>query len=484
MTERPPPARGPVAVVAGLLGLGLLVLAPHYGPHRDELYFAAAGQHLAWGYPDQPSLVALLARVSDTVAGHSLVALRVWSILAVCAVTVMTAAIARVLGGDRRAQVLAAVLTAAGALTVFLGHRLTTQTLSMTAWVALALIAATALAEDRPRLWLVAGLVAGVGLNGKHDVVVCLLGLFVGVAATREVRHHLRTVWWWAGGALALLLWLPDLLWQAQHDWPVFTLSADIRGEYGGVGGALLYVLQALLVFSPLMSLVWIAGLVALCRRAHWRSLRPLAWSFTVTFAFFLLTGGKAYYLAGAVPPLLAAGAVVLAERRHRLVAVGVVLVLSGAVAWPAGLPLLPPRTYAGSFYTAIDDDQLETIGWPQLVAGVRAALAPLPKGAVVFTGNYGEAGALEWYGVGAPVYSGHNGWADWGPPPDGAGPVVVIGYRGVPPGEDFLGCRQAGTVPAVDGADNEEHGGRIWVCTGPREPWSRLWPRLTHLDA
>ena len=203
-----------------------------------------------------------------------------------------------------------------------------------------------------------------------------------------------------------------------------------------------------------------------------------------VTFLFFLVTGGKAYYLAGAIPPLLAAGAVMVAQRRRRLVPLAVVLVLSAAFAWPAGLPLLPPRTYAASFYPAIDDSGLESIGWPELTAAVRRALAPLPKGAIVFTGNYGEAGALEWYGVPAKVYSGHNGWGDWGPPPDGAAPVVVLGYEHSSPSVDFRGCRVVGRVPTVDGADNEEHGQKIYVCAGPREPWSQEWPRLVHLDA
>ncbi len=172
----------------------------------------------------------------------------------------------------------------------------------------------------------------------------------------------------------------------------------------------------------------------------------------------------------------------VVVERFRRVVAVGVVLALSALVAWPAMVPVLPTRTYAASFYTAIDQDQLETIGWPEFVATVRTVLAPLPDSAVVFTGNYGEAGALEWYGVGAPVYSGHNGWGDWGPPPDGAGPVVVLGYDD--PSHDFTGCRQAATIPRVDGADNDEDGGPVFVCDAPREPWSKLWPRLVHLDA
>ena len=484
MESRPPYARTGVRLVAGAVLAFLVVLSERYGPHRDELYFVAAGRHLAWGYPDQPALVPLLARLSQDVAHHSLVLLRLPSALAVCATVVMSARLARLLGGERRAQVLAAAVVGTGALTMFLGHRLTTQTLSMAAWVGIALVAAHALVADRPRMWLLAGVVAGIGLNAKSDVVVCLLGLLVGVALTGAVRHHLRTPWFWAGGAVAALLWLPDLVWQARHGWPVFTLSSQIHADHGGFGGALLYLAQSLLVFSPLMSLVWIAGLVALLRRTAWVTVRPLAWMFVVTYVFFLLTGGKAYYLAGAVPPLLAAGCVLLAQRWRRVVPAGVVLALSAAFAWPAGLPLLPPSTYAGSFYPAIDGDQLETIGWPQLADGVRRALAPLPRGAVVFTANYGEAGALEWYGVDAPVYSGHNAFGEWGPPPDGAAPVVVVGSpdRGIDAG--FAGCREVGAVPTVDGADNQEHGTPIRVCRGARPSWSRAWPGLVHLDA
>jgi hypothetical protein len=283
---------------------------------------------------------------------------------------------------------------------------------------------------------------------------------------------------------VALALWLPNLVWQATHGWPVFTLSADISAEYGGLAGALEFALLGLLVFSPLMAVVWLWGLHGLLRREEWAILRPLGWVFVVTFVFFLVTGGKAYYLAGAVPPLLAAGCVLLAQRLRHVVLLGTALALSAVVAWPAGLPVLPPATYAGSFYPSIDEDQLETIGWPELTDTVRGVLDDLPEGTVVFTGDYGEAGALEWYDVGARVYSGHNGYGAWGPPPDGAAPVVVLGYGDRSPSRDFTGCRRAATVPRVDGADNEEAGGPVWVCAGPRQRWSQLWPGLVHLDA
>jgi 4-amino-4-deoxy-L-arabinose transferase-like glycosyltransferase len=482
VTSRPPLARGPVAVVALVVGAALLAMAPFYGPHRDELYFSSAGDRLAWGYPDQPSLVALLARVANETHRHDLVLLRVPSLLAACLLVVLAALTARLCGGDRRAQVLAAVVTGTSVVVIAVGHRLTTQTFDMVAWSALALVAGHALRDERPRLWLLAGVIAGVGLNAKHDVAVALLGILVGIALTRPVRWHLRSPWLWLGGVVALALWLPNLLWQAAHGWPVFELSADIADEYGGIGGTVEYLLISLVMFSPLMTVVWLAGLRGLFRREEWRLLRPIAWMFVVTFVFFLFTHGKAYYLAGAVLPLLAAGCVVAAERFRRLVAVGVVLALSALVAWPAMVPVLPTRTYATSFYTAIDQDQLETIGWPEFVATVRTALAPLPDSAVVLTGNYGEAGALEWYGVRAPVYSGHNGWGDWGPPPDDAGPVVVVGYRD--PARFFTGCRQVATIPRVDGADNDEDRGPVFVCAAPREPWTELWPRLVHLDA
>jgi Dolichyl-phosphate-mannose-protein mannosyltransferase len=471
-----------VLVVVGLLAATLLAMTPFYGPHRDELYFSSAGDRLAWGYPDQPSLVAFLARVSNEIDPHDLVLLRIPSLVAVCVVVVLAARFARLLGGDVRAQVLTAVTTTTSAVIIAVGHRLTTQTFDILAWTAIALIAGHALLDDRPRLWLAAGVVAGIGLNAKHDVAVCLFGVLLGIALTPGVRHHLRSPWLWLGGLVALVLWLPNLLWQAHHDWPVFALSADIRDEYGGIGGVIEYVVLTLIMFSPIMTVVWAGGLVGMLRRTEWRAVRPVAWMFVVTFVFYLVSGGKAYYLSGAIVPLLAAGCVVAAERFRRTVVVGVVLALSAMVAWPSLVPVLPPRTYAASFYTALDEDQLETIGWPEFVATVRTALAPLPDNAVVFTGNYGEAGALEWYGVGAPVFSGHNGWGDWGPPPDGAAPVVVVGYQD--PGRHFTGCRQVATIPRVDDADNDEDGGPVFVCDAPRKPWSKIWPDLVHLDA
>ena len=286
---------------------------------------------------------------------------------------------------------------------------------------------------------------------------------------------------------LALLLWLPNLVWQQAHGWPVLDFSADIADEYGGVAGRVDLVTEALLMFSPLIAVVWVVGLVQLFRRPAWAKARPVAFAFVTVLVVFLVSGGKGYYLAGLIPPLVAAGCVVLVERwsARRAAVAGVVLALSAIVAWPAVVPVLPADTYAASPFPDINEDQLETIGWPQYAAQVRAVVDDLSpeqrRTAVVFTQNYGEAGALQWYDVGLPVYSGHNGWRAWGPPADDALPVVVVS-TGSPTG--FEGCEQRATLHNDEGADNEESGAGVWICAGPRGSWSEAWDDLVHYDA
>jgi hypothetical protein len=474
--------------VVAALSILLLILINRYGPHRDELYFVSAGQRLAWGYPDQPVFTPLLARLATELAPHNLLALRLPSLIAAALIVVCAVAFARLLGGGRAAQVLTGCILAASVITVTLGHRLSTATFDTLAWSAVLLMVGHALLDDRPRLWLVAGLLAGLGLNNKTAVVVLLFALFVGVLVVPACRAQLRTAYPWLGGLIAILLWLPNLLWQARNGWPVLGLGADIAEEYGGIGGRLGLLAQALAMFSPLIAIVWIYGLVRLFREPAWAKLRPIGVAFLVATVVFLIAGGKGYYLAGAIVPLVAAGCTALAARwsARRLVIAGVVLAVSAAVAWPAFIPVLPVGTYASSFYPALDTDQLETIGWPEFVDSVRATVESLPAEqqatAVVFTRNYGEAGALEWYGLGRPVFSGHNAFGAWGPPTEGARPVIVIGLTD--PATSFADCRVAAMINNAANAENEERGRPIWVCSAPLGSWAEQWPRLIHLDA
>ena len=486
MTRHPYAVRE-VGLVVGLQAVALLALSPFYGPHRDEMYFVVSGHHPAWGYPDQPSFTPLLAALMDTIAPSHLLVLRIPSVLAVVGVALLAVQAARLLGAARAGQVLTAVAVAFSALVPGVGHLMSTATFDLLFWTAILVVVAQALVDDRPRLWLLAGALAGVGLNNKHAVAFCLLGVLIGVAIVRGTRPVLRTRWPWLGGLLALAMWVPNLVWQAQHGWPVLDLSADIADEYGGLDGRIAMVVEALVMFSPVIGVVWVLGLVQLLRRPEWARVRPLAWAFLVVLDVFLLTGGKGYYLAGLVPPLVAAGCTFLAARwsTRAVVLTGAAFVLSSAVAYPAVVPVLPESSYAGSFWADANDVQGDTVGWPEYTDQVRAVvdgLSPEQRAhAVIFTTNYGEAGAMRWYDVGLPAYSGHNGYRSWGPPPEDASPVVLV--LEIPP-DEFEGCELKDRLRNDSGTDNEEVGAGVWVCDGPVGGWRAAWPRLVHYNA
>lgn len=482
--ERHPFAWRPVLAVAVAQLAVLLALAGRYGPHRDELYFVSAGRRLAWGYPDQPPLTPLIARLADLVAPGSVFALHVVPAVMVAGVVVMTALTARELGAGPSAQVLSAVVIATGAGLATVGHMLSTTTTDTTIWVAIVLLVVRVLVRDWQRGWLAVGLVAGVGLLDKHLVAFLVGAIVVGVAATQRTRHHLRSPWAWAGVAIAVALWAPNLVWQAAHGWPQLELAADIKDEYLTPGERVRFVVLLVILVSPVAVALWGYGWRRLVRAPELTPVRPLAWAFALLAVGFFATGGKAYYLLGVLPVLLAAGADGLCRSwgTARVRRAGWVLAGAGLVAVPVVLPVLPVQTYADAGLTDISEDQAEMIGWPALVATVHDAVEG--SGAeLVVTGNYGEAGALEFYGSSAPVYSGHNGFADWGPPPEAlAGPVVVIGWGTDP--EWAQGCREVARVDNGLGVENEEQGGAVLVCDGPRGTWAEAWEQVRHLSA
>ena len=148
-------------------------------------------------------------------------------------------------------------------------------------------------------------------------------------------------------------------------------------------------------------------------------------------------------------------------------------------------LPILPAdRTDP---VVAVNPDAGETVGWRELVEQVASVTDELPAAdrPIILTSNYGEAGAIDRYrselGL-PPAYSGHNGYWEWGPPPESRGPVVLVGYRNPRVLAAFWDCQLAAKIENRAGVDNDENGAPIWACAGVREPWPWLWPRLRRL--
>lgn len=489
-----PYAWRPVSVTAGLLLASLLALAGRYGYHRDELYYLAAGRRLDWGYDDQPPLVVAIARLMDELAPDSLLALRTPSALLAAASVLLVAAIARELGRDRRAQVIAAVATAVAPIVVFTGHILSTTTVDFALGALLGWLLARWIRTRGDRLLLLAGVVTGIGLLNKATFALLVAVLLAAVLLTGP-RELFRRPALWLGAAVALAAWTPYLLWQNSHGWPQLDMADAIRADEPGGGRILLLPMQFVLLGIPIVA-VAVAGLVRLLRTPQARPFRCLGVAYLLLVAVYLVLGGQIYYPTNGAPALIAAGAVAtvgwLARGTTRVrvtawwAAAGLTLVATIGL----GLPIYPASVLSATPQPAVVPDSAETVGWPGFVETVAAVYASLPEperaDAVIFTSNYGEAGAIERYGPehGLPApYSGHNAYWRWGPPPDQpAGPVIVVGD--VP--ADVFDCGSLTLAATHDNGldvENEEQGMPVRVCRDKGDSWSRLWPRLRHLS-
>jgi hypothetical protein len=474
--------------VGGALAVVLVSLGGRYGYYRDELYYVLCGRHPAWGYPDQPPLTPVLARLTTEIGNGSLTIFRLPCAVAMVTVAVVAGLIARELGGERFAQLLAAIACATGMIVLLAGHVLVTLTIDLPVWVVTSWLVVRLLRTRDERLWLAIGVVTAVGLLNKQLPLVFLLGLGVGMLLSPAARPLLLSRWMLLGGLVAAVAWAPVLAWQAGNGWPQFTLAREIGRSAGGLDARVGFLVVQLMLFSLGATYLWMTGLLRLWRDPRWRVYRPLAWAWVVVMVFFLLTGAQIHYAAGTYPVLIAAGAVAIERRlRARLIAL-VAVCVTALLTVPATLPVLSPTALAASPWAGLGQIQLDSVGWPGFVEQVAAAYRSIPAAqradAVIFTANYAEAGAIDMYGPDLglpPAYSGHNALAAWGPPASATAFVVVV-WDEEPPDAFFSGCRMVGQVQGPVG-NQETDRASISVCAGPKGGWTAVWPSLSHLD-
>ena len=467
----------PVFAVAGVVTVVLTALSGRYGYHRDELYFMVAGQHLDWGYVDQPPLTPLLARISTEVFGNTPMGLRVVSTIASAITVVVVALIAREFGSSRQGQVLAAICAAVSGFLIGVGHLVSTATYDLLAWMLIALFAIKLLRTNDGRWWLALGLTTGIALENKFLVVLPVGALLVSLVIVGP-RQVLRSWWLPAGVALAGIVALPNVLWQFQHDWPQLTVAGGIS-EDDGTENRIMFVPLQILQLSPFLVPVWIAGF-----RRMWRMpwARSVALAYPLLCVVVLIVGGKSYYALPLLLVLVAAGCESVLAWRRSLVVGG--LVLTALTSALFTLPVLPAS--AVDFVIPVNKEQGEQIGWPELTTAVADVWNRIPAGqrgsATIFAGNYGEAGALRRFGPShglPPAYSGHMSFADWERPPDSnTGPVLLVEQERTPTYEaHFRDCEQVATIDNI--VSNDEDGTALVLCDSPGAPWSTLWPDL-----
>ena len=495
-----PPRLGIALIAAAAFGAEMAVSA-RYGYARDELYFLAAGHHLAFGYVDQPPLTPLLARISAAAFGNTLAGLRVLPALGLAALVVATAMMSRQLGAGRTGQLLAAL--AAATCAEFLGgmHELTTTAPDFVFWAITLLLVMRLLASEDPRWWVAIGGCAGIASEAKWNVGFLAAALAVGFAATgfadRGARRLMRSRYLLLGGVIAAALAAPDLVWQAVHGWPELDVFRALQGSAGH--NRAVFWLGQILYAGPVLTPVWVAGAIWSLRSPAARRFRPVAIACVTAIGLQFMLGGKAYYPGAAYTFLLAAGTVPL-ERRlaaRRLikpaaragtvtpaVAAAAAMLAGAALAAPVALSVLPARTLHTVPLQKINYDLAETIAWPKLVALVAHEYDSLPaaqrRQTAILTGNYGEAGAIDRYGPGLGVpqaHSGANNFWLWGPPPAGTWSVIAVNVDPTLLRREFARVRLVATFWNGLGVSDDEQGAQIFVATGLRSSWAQAWP-------
>lgn len=467
-----------------------------YGYFRDELYFIACGRHLDWGYVDHPPLVALYARFGELL-GPSLRGFRFLAVVAGAMRIVLTGLLTARLGGGRAAQALAC--TAVFLAPIYLGMD---SILSMNAfehlfWLACILVVVEIANGGSEKLWLLFGALAGLGLQNKHSMVFLGVALVVAMLLT-PMRRSLLRQWIYLGGALALLIFLPNLIWQIQHDFPTLELLRNVKESGKNVVlDPVSFLIQQGMMLNPFSAPLWLSGLAALFLS---RRYRVLGWTYLIVLAVMIRLEAKDYYLAPVYPMLFAAGAVLVTRRRLAYAAVLGLIVIGGLISAPLVLPLFPPEQYL-SYQRALgikpqatevshtsEMPQLfaDQFGWEETVRKVARYYHSLPpeerKKTAIFCGNYGEAGAIDFYGPKyglPPAISGHQNYFLWGPRGYTGESVILVDDDPDPDYELWQSLTKVDDRfhPYAMPYENAP----IFHGRGLKEPLPELWPKVKH---
>jgi len=502
-----------VLAIATVAFLAQMLTANRYGYFRDELYYVDCARHLGWGYVDHPPLIALLTWLELHIGGSSLYSLRFLPAIAAGLTAWLAGKMSRVLGAGVFGQALATlcVLLAPGYLALF--HLITMNAFEPLLWAACSYIVLRLVQTGDQKLWLWFGVVSGIGILNKWSMLLFGGGVVVGLVLT-PARAALKQKWVWLGLAIAMLIWLPNVTWNVRHHWPFLELMHNVRHSGRDVTHGLPGFIVDQSVFMGILSVpVWMAGawwwffgrdrLTGLRGRY-----RILGWVWLFLLAFFIVAGGKSYYLWPIYPTLYAAGCVVVEEwsaaHAHwlRPVYVGLMVVVT-AVLLPIFLPVLSPTAliaYQQKLHLSMPEvehqrngplkQQLyaDMFGWEEMARETARAYYALPpeiraKTAITARG-FGEAGAIDFFGprYGLPAaISGHQTYWFWGPRGYTGESMIVMDDNETTLERRFASVLKVAHVSHPYSMPYQHFD--IYYCQGLKEPLSQLWPRVKNWD-
>lgn len=499
------------AILFYLAGVKLLVhlvvnFTGGYGIFRDEFYYLACADHPAWGYVDQPPLSIIVLSVWKFLFGDSLFSIRLLPAILGAAIVFLSGKMVQQMGGRRFAQILAAlaVIVAPGYLSLHGIYSM--NVIDHLAWTGLIFILIRIIKTNHSKLWLLFGVIAGLGLQNKISVFFLAFGLAIAILLT-QYRRWLLDKFLWFGVGFAVLIFLPHVIWQIQHDWPTFEFMA-YASKYKNVHlPPLQFFMEQMLGMNPATALLWIGGLFYLLFGKALKPYRLFAIAYLAIFVLFIFQNAKAYYLFPVYPILFAAGAMLfetIFSRKYlgRLKPVTIVLlVASGIFVAPLTLPILPIEKYIafadkiGFTPSAGENHEMGVLpqffadmhGWEDMVAEIAKVYHALPETeqavASIYVQNYGEAGAIDYYREKyklPPAICGHNNYFLWGTRGQTGAVLIIFGGKSKDHNEVFESVTEKAQFehPYVMPYENHRP---IYLCRNPKLPLNQVWARVKH---
>jgi dolichyl-phosphate-mannose-protein mannosyltransferase len=506
LREQTHAAESRLAWAIGFCGLLLqMIFNGRYGYFRDELYFIACSNHLAFGYVDFAPLIAWLARGFRIVFGDSLHAIRLLPALAFGAEVALSGFIARELGGKRWAIFLTGISVLFAPVILGNGTRLAMNPIEPLFWMGTIYVLLLALNREQPKLLLWCGVLLGFGLLNKHSTIFFIAALVVGLLLSPE-RRLLFTKWFWLAAAIAFCVALPNIIWQYAHHFPTLEDLRNVKVTHKNIElPPLAFFQQQMAMLNPCSSFVWLTGVLYLLFYPAAKRFRFLAYTYINFLAVMMVLKGKDYYLAPIYPMLFAAGAVLwetVTEVRLRWLrrAIPAIVIASGIIAAPLAMPILPPEKIPGymsalgvkmtrtenGMVSPLPQHFADQFGWPEMVAKVAGVYNSLPAKqrakTAILAGNYGAAGAIDFFGsrYGLPKsISAHQNYYYWGPR-DYTGESVILLEWSLKDAQDWCGSVDVGPRNDPPMGMGWEHYD-ILVCHNLKMPLSQAWPRLKH---
>jgi hypothetical protein len=493
----------PLSEVAILLLLGLCGALVHtllngqYGFHRDELDIIMNARQLAWGYVAYPPITPFIARIELMLFGSSLQGMRLFSALSQGVVIFLGGMMARDMGGKRGAQVVAAIAIGIAPVALMAGTLIQYMAFDFLWWVVIAFFFVRLLATEDPRYWLGIGAGIGLGMMTKFTIAFWVVGLVAGVLLSSR-RKDLLSRWLWLGVLVALIIYLPNLIWQVRHEFISLDFLQAIHARDLRIGrGDDFLVAQLYSSTNPFTLPLWFAGVAACLFSASMKRFRPVVWMFLTTFLIFLIARGRSYYIAPGYGMLIAAGSVWiegwLDTRSESLKRAGTVaffsyLAVGSAAAIIMVKPVAPINSGLWRITSQLNPEIVEMVGWQDLTAQVASIYQTIPEAdkphTAILAGNYGEAGAFDLYGRDyslPPVISGaDNFWyRGYGNPPPET--LIIAGFDRPEVDYYFRSCINEGKVTNRFDVPNEEtsRDSSLYVCRQPRQPWAEMWQEM-----